>query len=231
MLLVGVGALGCPAARALAAAGVGTVVLLDPDRVELSNLHRQPLYRTEAIGRRKVDSAAETLQREFPGLRVEAHAQRLDTDNLAAFFAAADFVIDATDGAAVKFLINDGAVRCGTPFSHAGILGFLGQTMTVRPGESACLRCLFPEPPSEAETVSCRDAGVIGALAGVVGTIQAGEAVKHLTARGEPLTDRLLTIDALSGRWRRVRLARNPRCPACAAPRTARHLDAPGAAR
>lgn len=231
VLVVGVGALGCPAATALAAAGVGTLVLLDPDRVELSNLHRQPLHRTDAIGRFKVESAAETLRRDFPGLRVEARADRLEADNLPAFFAGADFVIDATDGAATKFVINDGAVRCGTPFSHAGILGFLGQTMTVRPGHSACLRCLFPEPPSEAEVVSCRDAGVIGALAGVVGAIQAGEAVKHLTGRGEPLVDRLLTIDARSGGWRRVRLARNPRCPVCATAGISGRLDAARVAR
>lgn len=231
MLVVGVGALGCPAALALAAGGVGTLVLLDADRVEVSNLHRQPLYRTESIGRLKVESAAETLRARFPGLRVEARALRLDADNLAELFTPADFVIDATDGAATKFLINDGAVRCGTPFSHAGILGFLGQTLTVRPGKSACLRCLFPEPPSEAEIVSCRDAGVIGALAGVVGTLQAGEAIKHLTGHGEPLVDRLLTVDASSHRWRQVRLARNPRCPVCAGPDAPRRLDAVPTAR
>ena len=231
VLVVGVGALGCPAALAVAAGGVGTLILVDPDRVELSNLHRQPLHRTDAIGRLKVDSAAAALRGEFPALRVETHPLRLDADNLPAFFGDADFVIDATDGAATKFLINDGAVRLGKPFSHAGILGFLGQTMTVRPGESACLRCLFPEPPSEAETVSCRDAGVIGALAGVVGTLQGGEALKHLTGRGEVLADRLLTIDALSGGWRQVRLARNPRCPVCATLHPDRRLDAADAAR
>jgi molybdopterin/thiamine biosynthesis adenylyltransferase len=231
VLVVGVGALGCPAARTLAAGGVGTLVLVDPDRVELSNLHRQPLYGSEAIGRCKVESAAETLRQEFPGLRVEAHARRLDAGNLPAFFAAADFVIDCTDGAVTKFLINDGAVRAGTPFSHAGVLGLIGQTMTVRPGVSACLRCLFPESPAEADTVSCRDAGIIGAVAGIVGTLQAGEALKHLTGVGEPLTDRLLTIDARTGRWRLVRLARNPRCPICAAPRAGRCLDAGGATR
>lgn len=231
VLVVGVGALGCPAARALAAAGVGTIALVDPDRVELSNLHRQPLHGMASLGQLKVESAATRLRREFPGLRLEPHAVRLDEGNLPGLFAAADFVVDATDGAAAKLLINDGAVRGGTPFSHAGILGFLGQTLTVLPGRSACYRCLFPEPPSEAEVVSCRDAGVIGPLAGVVGTIQAGEAIKHLTGRGEPLVDLLLTIDGRSGRWRRVRLARNPRCPVCALPPDGRRLDAGGAAR
>lgn len=230
VVVVGVGALGCPAARVLAASGVGTIVLVDPDRVEISNLHRQPLHTTDAIGELKVASAAAALQREFPGVRLEAHAVRLDAANLPELFTGIDFVLDATDGAAAKFLVNDGAVRLGTPFSHAGILGFLGQTMTVVPGRSACLRCLFPEPPSEAESVSCRDAGVIGPLAGVIGAIQAGEAIKHLTGRGEPLCDRLLTIDARSGAWRRVRLARNPRCPVCA-PAAPRRLDAAGATR
>lgn len=229
-MVVGLGALGCPAARVLAAAGVGTIALVDPDRVELSNLHRQPLHTTDAIGELKVASAAAALQREFPNLRLEAHAVRLEAANLPELFAGVDFVIDATDGAASKFLINDGAVRIGTPFSHAGILGFLGQTMTVVPGRSACLRCLFPEPPSEAEDVSCRDAGVIGPLAGAIGAIQAGEAIKHLTGRGEPLLDRLLTIDARSGVWRRVRLSRSPRCPICA-PTVRRRLDAADAAR
>jgi len=231
VLVVGVGALGCPAALGLAAAGIGRLTLLDPDRVELSNLHRQPLHRTAAIGTAKVASAAAALRTAHPAVRIEAVEDRLTADNLAGWFAGADFVIDATDGAAAKFLINDGAVRGATPFSHAGILGFLGQTMTVRPGVSACYRCLFPEPPAPDEVVSCRDAGVIGGLAGLIGAIQAGEAIKHLTGRGTPLTDRLLTVDALTGRWRQVRLRRNPRCPVCAAPATARRLDATGAAR
>lgn len=230
IVVVGVGALGCPAARTLAAAGVGEIVLVDPDRVELSNLHRQPLHSTGTIGELKVASAAAALRREFAAATIEAHPVRLEAHNLAALFTAADFVIDATDGAAAKFLINDGAVRHGIPFSHAGILGFLGQTMTIVPGRTACYRCLFPEPPSEEEVVSCRDAGVVGPLAGVIGGIQAGEAIKHLTGEGEPLHDLLLTIDARTGRWRPVRLARNPRCPVCA-PAAQRHLDAAGATR
>jgi molybdopterin/thiamine biosynthesis adenylyltransferase len=230
VVVVGVGALGCPAARTLAAAGLGTIVLIDPDRVALSNLHRQPLHDTTAIGQLKVASAAAALRGVFPDLVVETHPVRLTAENLAALFAAADFVIDATDGAAAKFLINDGAVAHGIPFSHAGILGFLGQTMTVVPGQTACYRCLFPEPPSRDEIVSCRDAGVIGPLAGIIGTIQAGEAIKHLTGQGQPLRDRLLTIDARAGRWRAVRLARNPRCPVCA-PGAARRLDAADATR
>jgi len=216
VLIVGVGALGCPAALHLAAAGVGTLVLLDPDRVELSNLHRQFLHRSSAIGTLKVESAAARLRARFPSVRVETHPEALAAGNLPALFEAADFIVDATDGVTSKFLINDGAVRTGRPFSHAGILGFLGQTMTVLPGRSACYRCLFPEPPLPGDVPSCQEAGVIGAIAGVIGALQAAEAIKYVTGGGPLLTDCLVTYDALDGRWRRVRLARNPRCPVCA---------------
>jgi molybdopterin/thiamine biosynthesis adenylyltransferase len=217
VLIVGVGALGCPAALHLAAAGIGTLVLIDPDRVELSNLHRQILHRTSTIGMAKVASAAARIGARFPEVRVEAHAMALSPDNLPRLFSAADFVIDATDGIGAKFLINDGAVRWQRPFSHAGVLGFLGQTMTVLPGRSACYRCLFPEPPPAGEVASCQEAGVLGGIGGLIGAVQAAEAIKYLTGEGELLTDRLLTYDALSGRWRHVRLTRNPRCPVCAA--------------
>jgi len=132
---------------------------------------------------------------------------------------------------AAKFLINDGAVRCGRPYSHAGILGFLGQTMTVLPGRSACYRCLFPQPPDPDEVPTCQAAGVVGGIAGVIGALQAAEAVKYLTGQGELLTDRLLTYDALADRWRRVRLAPNPRCPVCAAGPHRARLDAADPAR
>lgn len=238
VLVVGVGALGCPAALQLAAAGVGTLVLIDPDRVELSNLHRQILHRCSAIGTAKVSSAAARLRERFPAVRIEPLVAPLDPDNLPELFRAADFVIDATDGIPAKFLINDGAVRWRRPFSHAGIIGFLGQTMTVLPGRSTCYRCLFPEPPPAGDVPSCQEAGVVGGIAGVIGALQAAEAIKYLSGEGELLTDRLLTYDALSGRWRQVRLARNPRCPVCAerppgagAVAAARRLDAPDKSR
>jgi molybdopterin-synthase adenylyltransferase len=217
VLIVGVGALGCPAALHLAAAGIGTLVLIDPDRVELSNLHRQILHRTSGIGTRKVASAAARIGARFPEVRVETHATALSPDNLPRLFGAADFIVDATDGIGAKFLINDGAVRLRRPFSHAGVLGFLGQTMTVLPGRSACCRCLFPEPPPAGEIPSCQEAGVVGGIGGLIGALQAAEAIKYLTGDGDLLTDRLLTYDGLSGRWRHVQLTRNPRCPVCAA--------------
>jgi adenylyltransferase/sulfurtransferase len=216
VLVVGVGALGCPAAWHLAAAGVGTLVLIDPDRVELSNLHRQILHRSSGIGAAKVTSAATRLRERFPAVRIEPHFAALDPDNLPDLFRAADFIIDATDGVPAKFLINDGAVRWRRPFSHAGVIGFLGQTMTVLPGRTACYRCLFPEPPPAGDVPSCQEAGVVGGIAGVIGALQAAEAIKYLSGADALLTDRLLTYDALSGRWRQVRLARNPRCPLCA---------------
>jgi molybdopterin-synthase adenylyltransferase len=241
VLVVGVGALGCPAVQHLAAAGIGSLVLLDPDRVEPSNLPRQVLHRVSTVGTLKVDSAATWVRAHYPAVRVEAHAAALTAETLPGWFGAADFVIDATDGATAKFLINDGAVRERRPFSHAGVLGFLGQTMTVVPGHSACYRCLFPEPPPPEEAISCVDAGVIGPIAGVIGSLQAAEAIKYVTGDGELLTDRLLTYDALTGRWRHIRLARNPRCPVCADPAAAgiggafaadrRRLDAPDRAR
>lgn len=217
VLVVGVGALGCPAALHLAAAGVGRVVLVDPDRVEVSNLHRQILHRTSSIGAYKVDSAAARLREGSPALRLDTHAEALTEANLPALFDDADFVVDATDGIDAKFLINDGAVRRGRPFSHAGVLGFLGQTMTVLPGRSACYRCLFPERPPADEVPSCQEAGVVGGIAGLIGSLQAAEAIKYLLDTEPLLTDCLLSYEALAGRWRRVRLRRNPRCPVCAA--------------
>jgi len=231
VLIVGVGALGCPAALALAQAGVGTLALIDPDRVELSNLHRQILHHTDAIGMPKVLSAASQLRRRAPGVRVEAQVAALTADTLPELFAGADFIIDATDGVAAKFLINDGAVRGGRPYSHAGVLGFIGQTMTVVPGRSACYRCLFPEPPPPDDVPTCQAAGVVGPIAGVIGALQAAEAIKYLTGEGALLTDALVTYDALHGRWRRVPLGRNPRCPVCAARPRGALLDADNGAR
>ena len=216
VLVAGIGALGCPAAWHLAAARVGALVLVDPDRVELSNLHRQLLHRSRDVGAYKVDSAAAALRRRFPAVRVETHAVAVSAANASALFGDVDFVIDATDGVAAKFLLNDCAVHCGRPLSHAGILGFLGQTLTVLPGRTACYRCLFPEPPPPGEVPSCQEAGVVGGIAGVIGAVQAAEAVKYLTGVGTLAADCLVTYDALAERWRRVRVAHNPRCPVCA---------------
>lgn len=215
VLVVGVGALGSAAALTLAAAGIGTLVLMDPDEVEVSNLHRQILHRTGALGVPKVESARDRLARLHPGIEIEAHPRALGRANVAAAFRAADFVIDATDGAAAKFLINDGAVAAGRAFSHAGVLGLQGQTMTVLPGRSACLRCVFPDAPAPDALPTCREAGVLGPVAGVIGSIQAAEAIRTLTGR-PALAGRLLTYEARVRRWRQLPLNRNPSCPVCA---------------
>jgi molybdopterin-synthase adenylyltransferase len=213
VVIVGAGGLGCPALLQLASAGVGNVTVIDYDVVELSNLNRQVLYRTDDIGRPKADCAATRVAAVFPHTRIATRLDRLTEHNLPTLFAGADFVIDATDGVAAKFIINDGAVALGYPFCHAGILGFLGQTMTVVPGRSACLRCLFPEAPPPDAVPSCQEAGILGAIAGAIGSVQAQAALNHLRGRSTDNIDRLLTFDGLTGRWRRIALRANPRCP------------------
>jgi len=215
VLVVGAGGLGCAAAFSLAEHGVGTIGLADADRVELSNLQRQILHSGATIGWSKVDSAAAYLRRARPQLEVECHPHDVDEGNLARLFADYDFVIDATDGAAAKFLINDGAVAYDKPYSHAGVVGWSGQTTTVLPGISACYRCIFPTIPDDDDLATCQIAGVMGSVVGAIAAVQAGEAVKFLLGEPGLLTNRLLTYDALETRWRAVPLYRNPRCPAC----------------
>lgn len=215
VLVVGVGGLGSPAALYLAAAGVGTIALIDPEGVELSNLQRQILHLTPDLGRPKVESAQEKLTRLSPQGAIHTIQGRLTADNLPILFAQYDFIIDGTDDLATKFLINDGALLAGKPFSYGGILQFQGQTMTVLPGKSTCLRCLFPSPPPPGEIPTCQEAGVIGSLAGSIGIIQAAEAVKYLLGEEGLLTDRLLVYDALAMRWREVAVRKNKRCPLC----------------
>jgi molybdopterin/thiamine biosynthesis adenylyltransferase len=215
VLVVGVGGLGSPAALALARAGVGTIGLVDPDAVELSNLQRQILHHTPDLGRAKVESAREKLQRLNPQVTVIAYAERLQAGSVPQLFAPYDFIIDGTDSLASKFLINDGAVLMGKPFSYGGIVQFQGQTLTVLPKRTTCLRCLFPIPPAADDIPTCQEAGIIGSLAGSLGFIQAMEALKYLRGERSLLTDRLLTYDALALRWRAVEVRRSPRCPLC----------------
>jgi adenylyltransferase/sulfurtransferase len=215
VLVVGTGALGCAAALTLARSGIGRLRLVDHDRVELSNLHRQLLHRSADLGRLKVDSAAEALRALHPTLAIDTAAVRFDATTAAALVGGQACVVDATDGIATKFLINDLAVALATPLVHGGIVRFQGQLMTILPGVSACYRCLFGAPPEEGSVPSCQEAGVLGSLAGTIGTLQGAEAIRLITGRGMLLTDRLLTYDALAGRWRQVRLKRNPVCPTC----------------
>jgi adenylyltransferase/sulfurtransferase len=215
VLVVGVGALGCAAAAALADAGIGHLTLVDGDRVERSNLHRQLLHRTADLGRPKVVSAAETLGARRPATRLTTIDARLGPDDAPSLFAGHACVVDATDGLETKFMLNDQAVRLERPLVHAGVLRFLGQVMTILPRRSACYRCLFGAPPRAADVPSCQEAGVLGSLAATIGVLQAAEAIRLVTGIGTLLTDRLLTYDALAGRWRHVRVRRNPACAAC----------------
>lgn len=212
VLVVGLGGLGCAAALALARSGIGSLGLADGDAVELSNLHRQLLHGPADLGALKVESAAAKLRHAFPDVAVRAHPAHVVEADAASLFAAYDFAVDATDGAAVKYLLNDAALATRTPLCHAGAIGFRGQLMTILPGRTACLRCLFPQPPDPAETAACRDGGILGPLAGLVGALEASEAVKWATGAGELATDRLLTIDARSLRFHSFAVRRSPDC-------------------
>lgn len=216
VLVIGCGGLGSPAALYLAAAGVGHLGLADGDEVDLTNLQRQILHATPDIGRPKVESARERVATLNPDVRLTLYDRMLTDVDIAEIASGYDFVIDATDNFPAKFRINDACVRAGTPFSHGGILEFHGQTMTILPGKSPCYRCVFPEPPPEELHLPLSRAGVLGVLPGIIGTIQAGEAIKHLLGLGELLSGRFLNFDLLKMRFREVHIRRNPNCPLCA---------------
>ena len=215
VLLVGAGGLGAPAAMYLAAAGVGTIGVIDADVVDLTNLQRQVIHFTDDIGTAKVESAAAKMQAINPDVRVEKHRARLTAANALEILSEYDFVIDGTDNFASKFLVADACHFAGKPYTHAGILRFDGQLMTVLPGETACYRCVFKAPPPEGAVPSCSQAGVLGVLAGVIGTLQATEAVKFILDQGKLFTDSLLVYNALEANFRKVALKKNPDCPLC----------------
>lgn len=218
VLVVGAGGLGSPAAFYLAAAGIGRLGIVDGDTVDLSNLQRQILHGTADRGRHKVESARSRLLELNAEVDVEVHAVRLTEENAAELMEPYDFIIDGSDNFDTKFLVNDVAVDLGKPFSHAGIVRLQGQTMTVVPPESACYRCLFEEPPAPGEVLGCQQAGILGAVAGTIGSIQATEAVKYLVGMEEHLlVNRLLTYDAKTMEVRNVPVPPNPRCNACRA--------------
>lgn len=211
VLVIGVGGLGSPAALYLAAAGVGTIGLADADTVAVSNLQRQIVYDTAHIGQFKVDHARERLLALNPLVTVVAHRLQFTTSLADDMLQGYQFVIDASDNFATKFLVADTCHRCGIAYSHAGVRGFHAQALTVQPGRTACYRCVFDAPPSSPQPV----AGPMGYVPGVVGAIQAGEAIRFLLGVGSLLTDRLLVFDGLAGTFRTVAVGRQIGCSLC----------------
>ncbi|MDR1453752.1 MAG: molybdopterin-synthase adenylyltransferase MoeB [Candidatus Margulisbacteria bacterium] len=214
VLIIGTGGLGAPAALYLAAAGVGVIGLVDGDVVDRTNLQRQVIHFTPDIGKPKVLSAQEKIAQINPEVKVKTYHTLARAQNILDLIQDYDFIIDGTDNFPAKFLINDACVLAGKPFSHGGILRFDGQTMTHLPG-TACYRCVFNAPPPKDLVPTCAQAGVLGAVAGMLGTIQAAEALKYLTGAGELLTDKLLVFDALTMNYRTVKIKRNENCPLC----------------
>lgn len=215
ILIVGAGGLGSPAALYLAAAGVGTLGLIDNDVVDLTNLQRQVIHHTPDVGRPKVVSAKEKIEALNPDVTVVLYEDRLMARNALGIVRDYDVVIDGVDNFPAKFLINDACFFADKPLVHGGILRFDGRVSTVIPKKSACYRCVFKQPPPPGLVASCQEAGVIGALAGVIGTIQATEALKLILGIGRPLTDRMLDYDARRTAFREIRVKRNPHCPLC----------------
>lgn len=214
ILIVGAGGLGVPAALALVRAGVRSLGLADPDPVEVSNLHRQIIYRESDLGRKKVHAAARRLRALDPAAVVEEIPFEIDSSNAREIVSRFDFVIDGTDNPAAKFLINDVCVALSRPFVYGGVLGVSGQAMTVIPGRTACLRCVFEAPPDPADIASCREAGILGPVAGLIGEVQAGEAIRFLSGRPLEVCGAILTYDGAGAA--RVRVTKvNPR-PGCA---------------
>ncbi|MBX3465840.1 MAG: molybdopterin-synthase adenylyltransferase MoeB [Planctomycetes bacterium] len=217
VLLIGAGGLGCPAALYLAAAGVGTLGVVDFDVVDESNLQRQVLHPTDRVGTSKVESARRTLLAQNPGITVVPHEERITSENVERLLGAYDLVIDGSDNFATRYLINDACVLQRKACVHGSIYRFEGQVTVFDPARGGpCYRCLYPEPPPPELAPSCADAGVLGVLPGVVGVLEAVEAIKLILGEGEPLTGRLLTYDALGARFRELKLRRDPGCAYCA---------------
>jgi len=224
VLCIGAGGLGSPSALYLAAAGVGTLGLVDADTVDASNLQRQVLHATSRIGMPKVESAEKVLRDLNPDVKVVGHKERVDSSNVERLFSEYDVIVDGTDNFPTRYLVNDASVFLGKPVVHGSIFRFDGQLTTFVPPRAAaklgieagpCYRCLYPEPPPPHLAPSCQEAGVLGILPGVIGLLQATEAIKLILGRGEPLVGRLLTYDSLKMKFRELKLRRAPDCPVC----------------
>ena len=218
-LIVGAGGLGCPAALYLAASGFGRLMLADPDDVDLTNLQRQILYRAESVGNKKVDEASLALHALNPEVRVERIPRRLASEDLGTLVRASDVVLDCSDNFATRHAVNRACVRHRKPLVAGAAIRFDGQLMVFdfRHAESPCYACLFPES-GETEELRCAVMGVLAPLTGVIGALQAAEAIKLVSGAGEPAAGRLLVVDAKSAEWRSIRVRRDPDCAVCARP-------------
>ena len=217
VLVLGAGGLGSPILMYLAAAGVGTLGIVDDDAVDLTNLQRQIVHATERVGDTKVESARRSLAAINPGVTVEAHATRLTAANALDLVSRYDLVADGSDNFETRYLLNDACYLARKPLVTGALLRFDGQVATFKPFEAGrpCYRCLFPAPPADDAVSRCEQAGILGAVAGVIGTVQATEVLKELLGIGESLAGSLLLYDALGGNFRKVRLKRDPACPLC----------------
>lgn len=215
ILVVGAGGLGSPALLYLAAAGVGRIGVVDRDRVEISNLNRQVIHREKSVGRRKVESAGDSIRAFRSEVLLEEHGFAVTVANAVQLFRRYDVVIDGSDNFPTKYLCSDASVLTGVPLVHAGVLRFGGQMTTVLPGKGPCLRCLIPDIPPRRDAPACAEAGILGGVAGIVGAWQAVEAIKVIAGVGEPLAGRLLSLDTLAGTVSVHAVPRDPQCPAC----------------
>ena len=215
VFIVGAGGLGSPAATYLAASGIGTLGLIDNDAVEISNLPRQILHHPGTINELKTASAEKRLTQLNPDIKLNISSERLKAANIIGLIKGYDVVLDGSDNFATKFLLNDACVMQSIPLIHAGVLRYGGQAITILPGKSACYRCIFPEPPPADSLPTCQEAGILNTVAGIIGLIQATEAIKLIVGAGQPLTDKLLVFDALEMSFRTIAIQRNKNCPVC----------------
>ncbi len=216
VLVIGAGGLGSPVLLYLAAAGIGTIGIADNDVVDLTNLQRQVIHFTGDIHKEKVLSAKDKILQINPDVTVHTYLEFVDANNILEFIGDYDFIVDGTDNFQSKFLINDASVMANKPFSHAGVLQYIGQTMTVIPGESACYHCIFHKPPKSGDVPGCSQAGLLSTIPGVLGALQATEVLKYITGKGDLLTNRLMIFDALEMAFRNVKINRRGDCPVCA---------------
>jgi adenylyltransferase/sulfurtransferase len=215
VILVGAGGLGCPVGYYLAAAGVGTIALVDNDSVELSNLQRQIAHSVKTLGVNKADSAKQTFENLNPDVTVLAIKERINSKNILDLIKDYDVVVDGSDNFPTRYLVNDACVMLKKPLVSGAILRFEGQVTTIIPGEGPCYRCLFEDPPPAGLVPSCQEAGVLGVLPGVIGALQATEVLKLILGKGTPLKGKLLIYDALGTNFRKVKIPKNSECPIC----------------